>query len=662
MKRTASHRRTPTHSFAGFCPAVALALRLGMLYLAWGACRGVFWILNQSEIGALHGDEIGALLYGGWVFDTVSILYINALFILLSLLPFRFREGRGYQRMLFGLFIITNALALMVNLSDSVYYHYAKKRFTADEFSYLQQNDNTGTVLGEALRENWDLLLFALCLIGLIVWGYRKIRVRPSRIRSNVRYTLLHLPALLLAIALTLGGIRGGFSRQTRPITLSNATLYTTSPQKANLILSNPFCILRTIENGRLSYTKYFDSATLDSLYTPYHFPSANRPSYKPYNVVVLILESFSSEHSALLNPDLYPDGAGYTPFLDSLMREGFYCRNAFANGHKSIEALPSVLASIPSYRTPFVLLPQAIAPMEGLPTLLKREGYHTSFFNGSSRGSMGFGAYAAQTGVEHYYSREDYEQRHGEGDFDGYWGIWDEPFLQYMCEMLTETPEPFFASAFTLTSHHPFVVPALYADLLPQGKTKIHKGIAYTDMALRHFMERARKEAWFAHTLFVFVADHVSSETFAPKTKTPTGNSHILCLFYAPDHSLRGEYTSVASQIDIMPTLLSAMGYPKPFFAFGRNLLDPDPAEPLAVNFMNENYQVLTDSMVLYSDGDRILSAYARTDTLQQRDLSGTPSPQIERIDRRFKARIQQYYEHVERGDFRMPDSLSRP
>ena len=113
------------------------------------------------------------------------------------------------------------------------------------------------------------------------------------------------------------------------------------------------------------------------------------------------------------IRDSLYPDGNGFTPFLDSLMRNGYYFTNAFANGRKSIEALPSVLSSIPSYETPFVLLPQAVAPMEALPKILHNEGYATSFFNGSSRGSMGFGAYATQAGIEHYYSREDYERAH---------------------------------------------------------------------------------------------------------------------------------------------------------------------------------------------------------------------------------------------------------
>lgn len=442
--------------------ATTLILRLVLLYLLWFLCRIVFYLQNAADIGALTWSEVPELLHGAWMFDTASILYINALFILLSLLPLRLRERRWYQRMLFWLYTVTNSVALLINTADGIYFHYARKRFTSDELSYLHNNDNTGTVLLRGIGENWYIVVwFALLIFGM-VWCYRRIKPMSTRIRNPWGYFGVNLVILAIGVGLVLGGIRGGFSRQTRPITLSNATLYTASNLKANLILSNPFCVLRTLGNKALVYEKFFDQATLDSLYTPYHYPAAtcdttafanstskgsnnattaqttNEASKAPVlgkrNIVLFILESFSSEHSALLNPDLYPDGKGFTPFLDSLMRNGYYFTNAFANGRKSIEALPSVLSSIPSYETPFVLLPQAVAPMEALPKILHNEGYATSFFNGSSRGSMGFGAYATQAGIEQYYSREDYERAHGTDDFDGYWAsgmslscnIWD--------------------------------------------------------------------------------------------------------------------------------------------------------------------------------------------------------------------------------------------
>ena len=647
--------RKPRH-----CIVWALIVRLLLLYGAWFLCRAVFYWQNRIEIGPLTRNEIPELLYGGWVFDTVSILYVNALFIVLSLLPFRFRERPGYEKMLFWLYTLTNSVALIVDISDGIYFHYAKKRFTSDEFSYLGQNDNTLTVLGKAIAENPWVVLFAAALIGTLVWTYRKTRFAPSRIRSDRNYFLIHLPVLASAVVLALGGIRGGFSRQTRPITLSNAALYTSSNLKANLILSNPFCILRTMGNRKIVYTEYFDPDFLETVYSPYHYPQpappTDPPSLEGRNVVIFILESFSSEHSALLNPDLYPDGQGFTPFLDSLMREGYCFYNAFSNGRKSIDALPSILSSIPSYRTPFVLMPQALSKMESLPYLLAENGYRTMFFNGSSRGSMGFGAYASLAGVQDYYSREDYEKRCGTGDFDGYWGIWDEPFLQYMSLMLSETPQPFFASVFTLTSHHPFVVPDEYADVLPAGKTKVHRGVAYTDLALRRFMETSSREHWFRNTIFVFVADHVSSETFAPKTLTPTGNSHIICSIYTPDGVLRGKNMRTAQQIDLMPTLLGLLGYDKPYFAFGRDAIREAERPAMAVNVMNENYQAITDSLVLFFDGERTLSAFLRSDTLQRHDIS-TQHARIEAAERELKARLQQYYRHVSKGDYLVGD-----
>lgn len=162
----------------------------------------------------------------------------------------------------------------------------------------------------------------------------------------------------------------------------------------------------------------------------------------------------------------------------------------------------------------------------------------------------MGFGAYARSAGVERLVSREDYEARHGKEDFDGYWGIWDEPFLQFMGEELSETPEPFFATLFTLSSHHPFVVPARYENTLPDGYTKIHKGVAYDDNAFRLFFERFGREEWFRRTVFVFVADHVSSEKFAPVTRTYPGNYHIIGFMYARRRAAgRGRRRSAAAR-----------------------------------------------------------------------------------------------------------------
>ena len=289
------------------------------------------------------------------------------------------------------------------------------------------------------------------------------------------------------------------------------------------------------------------------------------------------------------------------------------------------------------------------------LPAILADKGYSTAFFCGSEHGSMGFGAYARSAGIERLYSREEYEEKHGTGDFDGFWGIWDDPFLQFLGEELSGggLQEPFFASLFTLSSHHPFVVPDAWRDRLPDGLTRNHKCVAYTDNAFRAFFDRFRNEEWFRRTVFVFVADHVSSEKFADVTRTFPGNHHIIGFLYTPDGSLRGEYREAVSQIDLMPTLLGLTGCDEePYFAFGRDLFrEPAPdGGSFALCYDNE-FEAVTDNRILFFDERRVTGLYDLNDIQRSRPLA--PTVETEALERQTRAFIQQYYTHIEHKKF---------
>ena len=211
-------------------------------------------------------------------------------------------------------------------------------------------------------------------------------------------------------------------------------------------------------------------------------------------------------------------------------MREGYYFPNAFANGHKSIEALPSVLSSIPSYRHAVRTDAAGAGPdrtrcRHCSPT--RDTGPRSS--TARARGSMGFGAYASQAGVQHYYSREDYEQAQRYRRF--------RRLLGYLGRTVSAVHEPGTLNPKRLNPSSPRLSRSLRTtrSSCPNNtptrcrkeKPKCIKGVAYTDLALPPFHgDRRRKEPWYDHTIFVFVADHVSSETFAPKTLTPTGNT----------------------------------------------------------------------------------------------------------------------------------------
>ena len=574
-------------------PLALLLRRIVLLYAVLMLCRVVFYLYNAQLLGTIGRGELWQLLAGSLKFDTVSVIYANGVFILLALLPLHVRERGWYRKLMYWYYVAVNAvLVVAVNMSDCVYFRYTQKRFTADEV-FFADNSNSVQLVGKFMAENWYLVLVAAALVALLAWGYgRKVR-EESLLSRGWAYYVGSTVIFATGAGLSIAGMRGGMTRMTRPITLSNATLYTDDSGKANLILSNPFCILRTIGNaGSINYKKYFTPEELPQHFTPVHQPADSAAvNLAGRNVMVFIMESMSAEHSAYLMPEVYAgrETKGFTPFLDSLMRGGLCFKRMYANGTRS----------------------------------------------------MGFGAYARSAGVERLVSREDYEDRHGKGDFDGYWGIWDEPFLQFTGEELSRTPEPFFATLFTLSSHHPFVVPAQYEDKLPAGYTKLHKGVAYVDNAFRLFFERFGSEEWFRRTIFVFVADHVSSEKFAAETRSYPGNYHIIGFMYTPDGALRGQVGEVVQQLDIMPTLLGLLGNTESYFAFGRDVLNEPQRQQWSVSWDGAFQAVTNDGTIRFDDAQDKPEASGAGDSLLQD----------------FRALVQQYYSHAEKKSYIVHD-----
>lgn len=643
-----------------------LAWRLLIVYALLFLLRVIFYLLNTDTLGPMTRAEVPALVRGSLLFDTAGVCYCYCLFTVLSLLPLRARGRQWYRRLLFWTWLVPGIVIVLTNLADTVYFHYAKKRVTVDELHFAD-NDNTGHILWKAAGENWYLVLIAIVLVWGMVRLYRLVKPAPVRIRSGWTFVLTGSLMTLVSAVLLVGGMRGGLSHAIRPIAMSNAAQYALSPAKASVVLSNPFCILRTISNKKISYVRYFpDERELAARFSPCRYPAADSLRHDRFgtqrgkNILIFVLESFSYEHSAYLNPELYKGEASYTPFLDSLMREGYLFRRGYANGRKSIDALPSVLSSIPSFKTPFVVTPQSLGETRGLGRLLGEEGYSTWFFNGSENKSMGFVAYAKLSGVENARTREDYEAKIGRRDYDGYWGIWDGPFMQYMARELDTVPKPFFATIFTLSSHHPFVVPKGYENMLPEGRTKVQRPVAYTDRSLRDFFDYARRQPWYENTLFVFTADHVSSEVYGDESKAPTGNSHIIFFLYTPDGSLRGDDPHVAQQIDLMPTLLGLTGYDKPYFAYGQDIFEirADSARvserAFAINYLNESFQWITDSTAMFFDEYEVTHLFdLKRDPLERHNLiEQGAEPDTAQVER-MKALLQTYYERLEKSDF---------
>lgn len=598
-------------------------------------------------------------LFGaGLLFDTPAILYTNSLILLMFLIPLHMKDSPIYYRIARWIYVIVNNIAVYMNLMDCVYFPFTGKRTTASVFAEFS-NEGTGEMMkifGGQFLSHWYLVLLA-ALITIAFWKlFRPIPDRVKKPERLPRYYLSSILALVLAIPLCIGAIRGGFTKATRPITISNANQYVNRPAETGIVLNTPFSIFRTLKKTPFIVPNYMSDEEAAALYTPLHQPN-DSSAFTPRNVVVLILESYSKQHIGFYNKTLRGGTyKGFTPFLDSLITtSGMTYKYSYANGRKSIEGMPSVLSSLPNYVEPLFLTPASLNAMSGLARELgENKGYTTAFFHGAQNGSMGFQAFARATGFQHYYGRTEYNADpdfNGDKDFDGTWAIWDEEFFQFFAEQMTRMKEPFMTALFSASSHDPFVVPEKYKGRFPQGERPLQQCIAYTDYALKRFFETASRQAWFKNTLFVITADHVSQQ-IDPFYCTSLGNYCVPIILYAPgDPALRGyDEEQIVEQIDIMPTVLSYLHYDKPYIAFGRNMLGKENGFALHWVPESSSYEYVWGDYVLQFDGNQVTSAYAfRTDSTFSHDvLSTMPQATLDQMQRHMKSIIQQYMQRM--------------
>lgn len=622
---------------------VVFLLRLLIVFALYTITRLLFYLLNPSLFTDIDAGYLASLMYRGLKFDASAIAYTNSLVILLHILPFRFRYNKGYQKAIAIIFYIVNTIGITLNMIDVVYYRFTMKRTTAGVFQEFE-NENPGNFIS-FIWDYWYITFIIIALVALMVWMHKKISVqRPYINLKPFVYYPLSIIIMAIVAYYTVGAMRGGYTAGTRPITLSNAAEYIRKPEHRAIVLNTPFSILRTIGKPRLQRKEYFGKAELDSIFYAEHQLSVDTTvlfnKFEGSNVVLIIWESFGKEWVGSLNKDI-EDYKGYTPFIDSLVNESYVFTRGYANGRKSIDALPSIMASIPSSETPFILSHYSGNKINSLASVLKKNEYHSAFYHGAPNGSMGFSAFMQQAGFDSYLGMTEYDN---DDDFDGHWGIWDEPFLQYMANDIKNLKEPFLASAFTLSSHYPYRLPDKYKDVFPKGHIPIHETLGYSDNALRNFFETASQEDWYDNTLFVIVADH-AVDGYLPEYKTAQGAFSIPVMFYAPNRDFVGlNDSTVVQQTDIMPTLLSMLGVEDEFIAFGNNMFNPD-APHFAYNFYNGAHQLIEGDWMLQFINERTIALYnIANDKLMTNNLVDK-HPQVQQaMERRIKALIQQY------------------
>ncbi|MFN3453623.1 MAG: LTA synthase family protein [Pseudobdellovibrio sp.] len=444
-------------------------------------------------------------------------------------------------RVICGLAILFFHLGLIfISMVDIELINFMGRRFTKASL-YLAKEGQTSNLAQYGFLSLMTFL-FLVATLWVSLRGYLTVRASLQGLKGYGQKIFLVVAMIPLVVIAGRGGL------QLKPMSFVDAKVID-HPFSHHLILNTGFTFIKSYGKNTFQKEKYFSEEKMLSLLNQDSSESIiSHESFKAqgYNLVIFIVESLSQEYLS----------KEQTPFLSKLAEEGVYFDKSYANGRRSIEGIASILAGIPALmEEPFLNSEFATNDFIGLGQLLRKKNYHTSFFHGAKNGSMRFDVFTKASGFDNYYGKNEFPDPSQD---DGYWGIYDKPFLNFSCETMSQFQEPFASVVFTLSSHQPFKVPDSFA--VPEGaqsEPPILKSISYTDSALKGYFECARNKKWFDKTIFVVVADHTGPALNPDKANFEDAFKVPLIFYSAHKEVLKGlDSKQYAQQIDILPTL----------------------------------------------------------------------------------------------------------
>lgn len=593
--------------------------------------RLVYYLYNFQYFGFDDKAALFKSFFYGIKFDGVAIGYALMLFVLMNILPFSFRNKKGYQSVADFFYLLGILFISIFNSIDAELFKIYKKRAGADLLSYVDEDFKM--LLFSYIKNYWFIILAIALYVIFIIFILKKINKRFPLQKEKYKmkqYTLSFVLFLLLALFQTFL-FRGRLTGM--PLLSIDAKSYVTN-QFVPLILNTPVEMISTFQNHAESFN-FMSEKQADEIIKPYkNYYKAEQNNHP--NVCIIVLESFGKEYMGYYNKSILPT---YTPFIDSLIPYSLSFNNSYANGIVSKSGIVSVILGVPALlREPLVNSNYQSNKFESLGSKLAEIGYDGSFYHGGNKGTMFFDRVVESSNFGSYHSRQDYVGQ--KDDDDGYWGIRDEPYFQYWCKELSAKKEPFVSLCFSLSNHDPYSLPEQYEGKFVEGKYPIVKTVQYTDLAVRRFFESAARTDWFNNTLFIITADH-TSVSLKPARVNDKSKFGIPLIFYAPGMRLQADENRVVEQIDIMPSVLDFCNYPNDFFCLGSSIFSPiDSTHDCAIVRSGQDFYMFRNDRELYFDGITEVKQY--------------PKLAANKADETYlKAYIQSYFDHLKNNTY---------
>ncbi len=556
-------------------------VRLGLLgFEAWGGnAPGLTQILGAFAIGALY--------------DAAALAYLLVPFALFALVWPNSPAGR--RRHAWGataLIALTLAGMLFIAVSEGVFWNEFASRFNFIAVDYLVYTREVIGNVRESYPIGWIMVGIAALAVAA-VFGLRKLVWRSAVADGGRVGQRFAATALVLALPVASYVAVGDAPRE----------LLATAGAR-ELAGNGPYEFMRAFHSNDLDFLKFYRTLSpaearrqiIDEFaesgsaarFTGNAHPlereiQTNRPA-KQRHVVMVSIESLGSDYV-----ESFGGRKGLTPNLDRLAGEGMAFTNLYATGLRTVRGLEALTLSIPPTPGHAVPMRHHNKGFQTVGGVFKQQGYEPLYL---------YGGYSRFDNMRDFFGGNGYTVIDRSAidakdiSHETVWGVADEDLFNLAVREIdarVAAGTKVFAHVMTTSNHRPFTYPNGRIDIA--SGTGRDGAVKYTDWAIGNFMRVAATKPWFNNTLFVFVADHTSNGR--GRTNLPPENYRIPMVIYAPGLVAPTKVDTLASQIDVAPTLLALLDVSYTSRFFGHDILTEGKLHPRAfmANYLTVGY-----------------------------------------------------------------------
>jgi phosphoglycerol transferase MdoB-like AlkP superfamily enzyme len=553
-------------------------------------------LLTRLTLWTVHGnpaaDGVAATLRAlaaGEAYDLLIALWlVLPLVLYLSVLPRRFFQARWHRAWVAMVFAAWLYGLLFAAVAEWFFFAEFESRFNFVAVDYLLYPTEVLTNIWESYPTGWILaaLGVAAAAAAWAVWRWRPAAVAEPRRRWRAAVAAAAVTAVVFGTwAASPGWARVsddrvlnelagngfyGFFAALRGSRVSYEDLYASLPQR------HLFPRLQRLLDEPGVETGSFEAGTTRRFVR-------NAGPARRLNVVVVLEESLGSEFLSRRRGS----EASLAPRLEALARRGTLLTHVYSTGNRTIRAIEATTAGLPPLPGVSIVRRPQSQHLFTLPELLRGEGYQTLFVYGGRALFDGVGGYLRANGVERVIEQSDFP----DGTFHTAWGVADEAiFDRALGEMdaMATAGRPFYTLVLTVSNHRPYSFPEGEVRWDPDLKGR-ENAVRYADWALGRFMDRAREHPWYGSTLFVLMGDHGARVYGA--AEVPLGSYEVPVLLIGPGVAAHERVATLASSLDVPPTILGRLGLDYESRFFGHDVLRLEPERGRAL--LNHNNEV---------------------------------------------------------------------